>query len=255
MSIPILSDILNTVRDMITWIVQMMPPIFKFLLFFLVVIAVGGFFQSTIFGIMGYQCDFNNRLYKSDTLNTIGNFNLMQSKPDASDFNVTGIKISGWCIQDSVNGSSGYNGQWCGNCQNDGKVCLSDSYRGSWSWWLGWHCGALGCSPPEGFKYDYRGLGQKEYYYVCWNNTNGLCDNFNAEHNNAKIQEEWSRRIQDSGGQLVETDMNTYQGISNVKCINSDPKWTVFGIEVLNPLIWVFVIILVFLIMFFLNHM
>jgi len=253
-SIPILSDVIETIRDIISWTIGAMPPFMKVLLLVLMVTSVGALFQTTFLGMIGYHCDYDNQLYKVSGFSLLGNIDLLRMKPTPEEFNVSGIEINWLCLQNSESGPRGYAGQRCTNCPNDGKVCTGDGERIDWGWYIGWYCGMLGCAPPEYFKYDHVGLGSGNYQYVCYDDSTGACTRFAEKNNNQKIKDEYTRRILDNNAEEVNYDYSAITSLSSVRCFNDEPKWVMFGIQILNPIMWVFLFILTFAISFFFKH-
>ncbi len=230
----IISTIVNGIRSLISWFLQVTPKPLLFLLFLMFILLLGSFIVPLMINGMGYHCDTSSVVWKISGLQLFTNFDIMRHKPEL-DANYMGIPF----ICDGGSGKDGKVMGLCTNCSRETNAtlntyafCLGDGYRlpeyPYWSQKL--ECEWLRCAPPEDYFYNYT-----EDKFQC---AEAWCINATMDDYNQRIYSV------DGATPVYRDTSGNYSSLNLIyfKCKENDPtniRLTFFGLDVFDYKTWI----------------
>lgn len=237
------------------------PKVIRFIIFFFMIIVLGSYILPVIIQITGTQC-LNNERYDAPFYNVWSNLEYTIFRlPEVSNFSVINgtMFVEPQCLV-SLNQSGGvisyYNGAGCDVCDvinkdspsyyNSGGVtnnnlCVGSAYRNNMTGFKRWLLMDSGCNINLGGSY---GLCEppKDFFY---DDSIGLyrCLNFTACGNYSAISQA-QQKFLDAGFVKYQKSKHSTDDVVGVKCDGTQPKFVFFGIDIFNPLLWVFIVLI-----------
>lgn len=269
-------DILGALQRAVSWLLTTAPKPLLYILFLLFLVVFSALF-GFILNTTGNFCDTQGNEYTTGLFSVATNFQLIRGMPDEEDLSTAtldpddnlitrtlatcvGFYGSDWKYKDEngneqnlTAGSYFRSSTKCVDCElvkvysdtqtNFERICLGDAYPLSpdeMTWWRRSTCGKqIGfCKPPI------------NYYYESSANTYVCNDESCVDDGELTTQGElWNQRLKEEGAKLKTSSVygeKDYRNAVAIECESGDltPKLRLFGINVFDYKIWVFLMIL-----------
>jgi len=250
MATPIIGEILDVIRSVINWVIVVTPRWVKFLIFFSMLIVMGGVVMPLFYNGMGFFC-VDDTLYKNPSGDVFTNFKLSNKFLEFDNVNNITI-IEDKCLAYSTDTNTRYyQGGGCTNCTRlytdnpdfslwgtDTSYCSGDAHRYetvegvigfNWSISYNFYCEdkldpswyATRCMPPLGLYWEFN---SSTYTFevdntIDYGNATNIFLNYLLKEN-----------IQPSP--VVEDKL------IGVSCFSSKPKLAIAGVDLFNYQLW-----------------